>query len=134
MLSIRRETDYALRCVNYLAGCGPSLAVVADISRRMDIPRSFLAKIVQRLSRAGIIRSFVGSSGGITLARGAGQISLYDVIVAMEGPVAVNRCTVSKRACSRRLACPVHPLFLSVRAELERLLKRKNFAGLGRAR
>jgi Rrf2 family protein len=134
MLSIRRETDYALRCVHHLASRGGSLAAVGDISRRMRIPRSFLAKIVQKLSRAGIIRSFVGTKGGFTLARSPDRISFFDVIVAMEGPVALNRCTVEKRSCARSGFCAVHPVIASVRAELERLLKRRTFAGLRRQR
>jgi Rrf2 family protein len=132
MLSIRRETDYALRCVHDLAGRGGRLAAVGDISRRMRIPRSFLAKIVQKLGRAGIIRSSVGVKGGLTLARSPARISFLEVIVAMEGPLAVNRCTVEKRSCSRRGICAVHPVIVSVRVELERLLKRRNFAGLSR--
>jgi Rrf2 family protein len=132
MLSIRRETDYALRCVHHLAGLGGSLAAVGDISRRMHIPRSFLAKIVQKLSRAGIVRSSVGAGGGIALSRSPARISFLDVIVAMEGPVAVNRCTVAARSCRRRDFCAVHPVVVSVRGELERLLRRRNFAGLRR--
>jgi Rrf2 family protein len=132
MLSIRRETDYALRCVQDLASRRGALAAVGEISRRMHIPRSFLAKIVQKLSRAGIIRSCVGVKGGLRLARSPARISFLDVIMAMEGPIAINRCTVDKRACLRRGFCAVHPVVVSVRGELERLLRSKNFADLRR--
>jgi Rrf2 family protein len=127
MLSIKRETDYAVRCVLYLSGKGDAVTMVDEIAREMEIPRSFLAKILQKLSREKIVNSFVGVKGGFSLARDPALISLYDVIAAIEGPLAVNRCTAEPRSCSRQSGCSVHPVFISVREELERLLKARTF-------
>ena len=130
MLQIKRETDYAIRCIYYLAGKENEVIMVDEISSRMKIPRSFLAKILQKLSKADIVRSYVGVRGGFYLSRKPEEISLYDIIIATEGPVAMNRCTVSKRACSFSRTCGVHPIWISVRRQIEEVLKKSNFGGI----
>jgi len=127
MLQIRRETDYAIRCVYYLAGKEDEVIMVDEISREMRMPKSFIAKILQRLSKAGIVDSYVGVKGGFHLAKKPQQISLYDVIIAIEGPIAMNRCTVNKRICSLSSTCRVHPIWVDVRKEVERILKKSTF-------
>jgi len=127
MLQIRRETDYAIRCVYYLAGKEDEVIMVNEISREMRMPKSFIAKILQRLSKAGIVDSYVGVKGGFHLAKKPQQISLYDVIIAIEGPIAMNRCTVNKRICSLSSTCRVHPIWVDVRKEVERILKKSTF-------
>jgi Rrf2 family protein len=127
MLQIRRETDYAIRCIYYLAGKEKEVIMVDEISREMKIPKSFLAKILQRLSKAGIVNSYVGIKGGFYLARKPQKINLYDVITAIEGPVAMNRCTVDKRSCSLSKTCMIHPIWIEVRSEIEQILKKSNF-------
>ncbi len=127
MLQIRRETDYAIRCVYYLAGKENEVIMVDEISREMRMPKSFIAKILQRLSKAGIVDSYVGVKGGFYLAKKPQQISLYDVIIAIEGPIAMNRCTVNKRICSLSTTCRIHPIWIDVRKEVERILKKSTF-------
>jgi Rrf2 family protein len=126
MLQIRRETDYAIRCIYYLSE-RDKIVMVDEISREMHIPKSFLAKILQRLSKAGIVTSYVGVKGGFNLAKTPGQISLYDIIVAIEGPVALNKCTVNKRSCSLSRTCKVHPIWVNIRDEIEALLRKSTF-------
>jgi Rrf2 family protein len=127
MLQIRRETDYAIRCIYYLAGKDNRVIMADEISREMKMPRSFIAKILQKLSRAGVVASTVGVKGGFSLSRSPQRISLYDVIVAIEGPIALNRCTVDEASCSLSKTCKIHPIWMNVRRELERVLKESNF-------
>ena len=127
MLQIKRETDYAIRCVYYLAEKDKQVVMVDEISREMKAPRSFVAKILQKLAKAGIVNSYVGVRGGFYLARKPGKISLYDIITVIEGPIALNKCTVSDRSCSLSRTCRVHPIWVSVRKEIEEILKRSNF-------
>jgi Rrf2 family protein len=131
MLSIKRETDYAIRCVYYLSGKSDEVIMVDEIAREMCIPKSFLAKILQKLAKSNIVKSYVGVKGGFILAGNPGDITLYDVIDAVEGPVAMNRCTVKKKECSLSSACKVHPVWVSVRQEVERMLREKNFGDIG---
>lgn len=132
MLSIKRETDYAIRCVYYLSGKPGEVTMVDEIAREMCIPKSFLAKILQKLAKAHVVKSHVGVRGGFFLAREACDITLYDVIVAVEGPVAMNRCTVKKKECALSSKCAVHPVWVTVRRDVEKILKESNFGMLRR--
>lgn len=127
MLQIRRETDYAIRCIYYLSGKEREVVMAEEISREMKTPRSFLAKILLKLSRAKIVESTVGVKGGFSLSRKPSQISLYDVVIAIEGPIAMNRCTVDKRSCDLSRTCKIHPIWVDVRGEIEKVLKKSNF-------
>ena len=134
MLQIRRETDYAIRCVYYLSCRHADVIMVDEIAREMSVPKSFLAKIVQKLSRAGIVESFVGIQGGFRLSKKPREISLYDVITAIEGPVAMNKCTVSKKSCNLSRTCKIHPIWIRVRTEIEDILKESTFQKIRSAR
>lgn len=111
-MEITRESDYAVRCVLYLSRCsGENPVMIETIAAEMDIPRSFLAKILQRLARAEIVKSFRGVKGGFQLNRPTSKISLLNVIEAIEGPVAMNRCTIDPQRCNFSSTCTVHPVW-----------------------
>lgn len=129
-MQITRKTDYAIRSVLYLASRSDAITMIDEIAREMGIPRSLLAKILQKLVKAGIIRSFRGIGGGFRLDREPGDISLLDVIEAIQGPIAMNACALEKGACSRSPDCVVHPVWVEVRREAERILGGKDFAAL----
>jgi Rrf2 family protein len=131
MLSIKRETDYAIRAVYYLAVKKDAVAMVDEIAREMQIPKSFLAKIMQKLSRAGLVKCFVGMKGGCSLAKKPEGISFHEVIEAIEGPMVMNTCTLKKETCSLSRDCVVHPVWVAVRRDVENILKSNNFGNLG---
>lgn len=128
-MQITRETDYAIRCVYYLAGKKGGVTMVDEIARKMDTPKSFLAKILQKLARAGIVESFRGVKGGFRLAMSPKQISLLDVIEAIQGPVVMNICALDKKMCRLSDSCSIHPVWVDIRRRVEKLLRKKNFAG-----
>ncbi|MDF1614396.1 RrF2 family transcriptional regulator [Desulfurivibrio dismutans] len=127
-MQITRATDYAIRCVYCLARHPGELWMIDDIAREMEIPKSFLAKILQKLARAKLVESQRGVRGGFRLARPPREISLHDVMVAIEGPVAMNVCTMEGGRCDRSGQCRVHPVWVTVRQEVEEILKARNFA------
>ena len=129
-MQITRETDYAIRCVYYLAGKPGEVTMVDEISREMHVPKSFLAKILQKLTRASLVRSYRGVKGGFSLARRPREINLLDVIEAIQGPVAMNKCAIDDSLCRFSATCSVHPVWIEVRKEVEQILKQKNFAKL----
>jgi Rrf2 family protein len=130
VMQITRETDYAIRCVHYLSGKRGEVTMVDEISREMCIPKSFLAKILQKLSRASIVKSYRGVKGGFELSRHPAKINLLDVIEAVQGPVAMNLCALDEHLCSFSDTCSIHPVWVEVRREVEKILKRKTLAGL----
>jgi Rrf2 family protein len=129
-MQITREADYAIRCVLYLSQYYGEVKVVDEIARAKSIPRVFLSKILQKLSRAGIVRSHRGVKGGFELAKRPGDISLLDVIEAIDGPVAMNRCAIDRRLCSLSDECVVHPVWVELRKEIERRLRKIDFGRL----
>jgi Rrf2 family protein len=101
--------------------------MVEEISREMSIPKSFLAKILQKLTKVGILKSFRGVKGGFQLARKPGQISLLDVIETIQGPTAMNKCAVDKKSCKFSSSCTVHPVWVELRKKVEQHLKKVTF-------
>ena len=129
-MQITRQTDYATRCVLHLSRMKERVLVVDDIARVMDIPKSFLAKILQRLTKAGIVKSSRGIKGGFQLAKKPGQISLLDVIEAIQGPAGMNRCAINKFTCKFSNTCTVHPIWVELRRKVEQHLEKITFQKL----
>ena len=132
-MQITRETDYAIRCVLYLTSKTDRIVMVDEIARKMATPKSFLAKILQKLVKANIARSFRGVKGGFQLGREPKDITLLDVIVAVEGMIALNACALDKSLCGFSSTCAVHPIWISLRGEFNELLARHNFADIARS-
>lgn len=110
MLKINRQTDYAVRVVLALAKHGEgSRLSSAEIQQEMLIPKAFMTRIVAQLSRHGLINTYPGRDGGLTLPRPASQITLKDVVEAFEGPILLSECMQVKgeNDCPFQSNCPV---------------------------
>ncbi len=127
---VTRETDYAVRCVLFLTRMETEIASVGEIAEKMHIPKSFLAKILQRLVRAGIVESSRGSGGGFWLLKRPEDITLLDILTAMQGVAPVNTCAIDKRRCSLSAKCCVHPIWVDIRRDVERRLATTTMANL----
>jgi Rrf2 family protein len=137
IIQFNQATDYAFRVVLFL-GQLPAAAIVRgpEIAVSQNIPSRFLLKIMRSLAQAGIIKSFRGVAGGYALAKSPAQVSLYDVIAAMEGPVVIQRCLSDPDSCTRRseAVCPVHQALDTVQVALVDKLRSIKFAELAPAR
>lgn len=112
MLEITKQADYALRAVVDVARSQSNERIpTADIAARQSIPLPFLAKIISQLVVRGILTSTRGANGGVSLARTADQISMLDIIEAIDGPVLLNRCTLDPQACELRSTCSICEVF-----------------------
>jgi Rrf2 family protein len=129
---VTREADYAVRCILYLAQEAGRTISAAEISKSTSIPRSFMAKILQRLSKKDIVRSVQGITGGFQLAREPGEINLLEVIEAIQGPVATNLCAVDNQLCDNSGTCAVHPVWVKLKETTEEQLREVTFAKLMR--
>lgn len=124
-------TEYAMRGLAELAcrgGEGPVL--LADLVNGTGLPRDFMAKIFQRLVRAGILGSTKGRGGGFTLARPQHEITLMHVIEAMEGPQLLDQCVVGLEKCTDHMPCPQHDLYKPIRQRLKDYLNTTTLADL----
>lgn len=127
-MQITRQADYALRAIMYLARLGPKeRAATKKIAEDQKIPPSFLAKIISQLSIAKLIDTSRGAHGGVVLARPASQISLLEVVEAIDGPIALNECTVSPGRCENADNCPLHEIWQEVQDELVSKLRSTTF-------
>ena len=118
-MEISRRTDYGIRVVLDLASTTQdALSATREIARRQKIPSPFLAKIIAQLSVAGLVTTHRGAGGGVALARPPAQISLLQVIEALDGPVRLNRCLIQPQACPNDGHCPVHQVLAEAQAAL----------------
>lgn len=127
---ISRETDYAVRTVLYLAQKGDHTTNVTEVSHAMHIPKSFLAKILQRLRKKNMLVSVRGVNGGFKLAKKPSEISLFDIMESMQGPTTINLCVNDSKKCRLSSTCPVHPVWMEIRQEVEKRLQKQTVAAL----
>jgi Rrf2 family protein len=101
-----------------------------DLVRGTGLPRDFMAKIFQRLVKAGLLRSAKGRGGGFSLARSAHQITLLHIVEAIEGPQRLDQCVVGLEKCSDTTPCPQHDLYKPIRQRLKDYLSTTTLADL----
>jgi len=126
---ITREADYAIRVVLYLAQHSDEGAVsTADLAEEMDIPYRFLRKIVRRMVEAELVVSQRGQGGGLRLARKEGDISLADVLNAIDpSGVKLNLCMLEGEECQRSKFCVISKKFEVLQEELYEKLRSITF-------
>ena len=122
MLRLSKKADYALMAMKHLAvrgdqGAGGSSSA-REIAEQYDIPIELLAKVLQRLVRKGLLDSHQGTRGGYQLARLPGQISVADVIQAIDGPVVVTACSTDEGTCEQFAKCNVRDPLWRVRERI----------------
>ncbi len=128
-MQITRQADYAVRAVVHLAKLEVGhRASTSQISEEQRIPLTFLAKIVSQLSVAGLLRTTRGARGGVALARPADEISLLEVVEAIDGPMALNECTSDSDACPMGDECVVRDVWCEARADLVKRLAQTKFS------
>ncbi len=127
-MQITRQADYAVRAVLYLSKIGPEMrAATSQIAQEQQIPPSFLAKIVSQLSVAGLLQTSRGARGGVSLARSPEQISLLEVVEAIDGPILLNECVAGNGACTFGDNCPMQPIWCDAQSELVQRLRSTTF-------
>jgi Rrf2 family protein len=127
-MQITRQADYAVRAVLHLSTMqNGGRAPTSKIATEQKIPPSFLAKIVSQLSVAGVVQTSRGARGGVSLARDAKDISLLEVIEAIDGPITLNECVNDPKSCPFGDSCTVHSIWCEAHAELVNKLSATNF-------
>jgi Rrf2 family transcriptional regulator, iron-sulfur cluster assembly transcription factor len=130
-MQLTRSGEYGLKGVVFLAKQPPQrFSLVSEISKEQRIPEKFLAKIFQRLSKAGVLRSIRGSNGGFALGRPPSEITMRSVIEAIEGPIALNRCLLREGECEEEKVCPLHEVLGEAQERLLEVLERTTMEDL----
>jgi Rrf2 family iron-sulfur cluster assembly transcriptional regulator len=111
-MQITRAGEYGVLGLMHLARRKPGQrAMIDEVSRDERIPRSFLGKIFQQLARAGLVRSVRGSHGGFALLKNPAEISVLQIIEAVEGKIVFQRCRMDKPDCEHAGGCALCGLF-----------------------
>ena len=108
MLRLSKKADYALMAMKHLATHADRASASArEIAEQYDIPAELMAKVLQRLARRGLVLSLQGTRGGYRLARPTTQISVADIIQAIDGPLTVTACSTDDENCGQYSKCNI---------------------------
>src|SRR5512144_2264161 len=124
MLKLTKKADYGLMAMKHLAERAPQGACSAkDVADAYGIPQEALAKILQRLAKAGLLKSQHGINGGYTLARDPNLISAFEVIQAIDGPLFITSCVTVRGECDQTDRCTIREPLRKVNQSIEDVLK-----------
>ncbi|MBY4797611.1 Rrf2 family transcriptional regulator [Collinsella sp. AGMB00827] len=122
-MDISRKTDYAIRMLSMLVDLDESEALSVRIAAEQgDVPYSFARSIQHSLMHAGIIESLRGVRGGMRLKIDASTVTLRAIVEAVQGPIAVNQCTLPDVTCPREKGCCYHPVWVGAQMLLRNYL------------
>src|SRR6202049_602109 len=108
MLKLTKKADYGLMAMKHLAEhVEQGACSTKDVADSYHIPQEALAKILQRLVKAGLLHSQHGTNGGYTLARDAGKITAFEVIRAIDGPLFITSCVTVRGECDQSDRCNI---------------------------
>ncbi len=130
-MKLTRGTDYGIIAILYLA-MQPldRVTLLHEIAQSQDVPESYLAKIFQDLSKEGLVRSRRGAKGGVSLARPSSEITLRQVIEALQGPISLTRCLDIREDCPHAETCSVAPVLQKAQEQLLATLDAATFDAL----
>ena len=122
MALISKSCEYGLRAALFIAARGAGGFVpIRDISRELGISFHFLTKILQKLTQEGLLKSYRGPSGGVALARPAREISMLEIVRAIEERDIFTSCALGLKGCSDATPCPLHRVWAQERARIEKM-------------
>jgi len=105
MKLITRDTDYAIRALNYIVCNKGKIISITELVRELETPKPFLRKILQILSINGILKSYKGKNGGFVLAREPDSIFLLDLMQIFQGQFKISECIFKKNECPNQQYC-----------------------------
>lgn len=129
-MQITKQADYAVRAVLYLARNPGRRVPTSEIAETQHIPNSFLAKIISQLSISGIVQTWRGVHGGVTLARDPEDLTLLEVVEAIDGPIRLNTCVGEDGYCPFKKSCPMTTIWNEAQQVLVEKLKTTYYSAL----
>jgi FeS assembly SUF system regulator len=108
MVRLGKLTDYGLVLMTYIARGGSSLRTARDLAEESHLPVSTVSKLLKELLQSGLLISHRGIRGGYVLARAPQEISVLEIIAAIEGPMALTECSTEVSGlCNLESGCPI---------------------------
>jgi len=128
MVGLSQTTGYAVAALTYLGRYPDRRVLGREIAEGADVPAPYLSKLLHAMVGAGLVNSKRGYRGGFRLERDPDQISLLDIVKAVEGEKGVDVCLLGRSECSDDRACPAHQFWAVERGRIERKLARISIA------
>ncbi len=126
MFTVSTQIRYALRALTRIAGSkNKDVVTLGTVSTSEGISRKYLENIFKQLKKAGIVRSERGPFGGYSLTRSPSEITLYDLVVAIDGPVTAVNCLKDENSCERNEGCNTKPVWREFQDHIVRFLSSK---------
>lgn len=126
-----KKCELGLQAVLYLSTLEQGKTASAiDISKKMNVPKEFVAKVLQSLTASGIVDSKKGKSGGFFLARPASDIRLIDIVKAIDGLSVFEKCVLGFPGCTIEKPCPLHYKWGRIRDEAFAMLSTETLKDL----
>ncbi len=129
-LELTRRCDYAIRAVIVLARHAPEVMGASRLAAEAGIPRRFVPEVMAQVVRAGIAETRLGRAGGYRIGRPPGDISVLDVVIAVEGDVRRHACVLRNAPCGSDGTCDLHGVFRAAQDALLHELRRATIAGV----
>lgn len=129
-----KETEYALRSLVYIQhqNYRELRPGIEEISKEIEAPKAFTAKILQRMARMGFVRSVKGKGGGFEFDTTRPDLSLKELIIAVEGGDIFNGCGFGLSSCSCENPCPMHEKYGPIRDAINKLVSEETVQSLAR--
>lgn len=122
MLCLSQTTGYAIKALGCLNESPGQCGLIAEIAERTRLPKPYLAKIVNSLARKGLVTAKRGHKGGVSLSRRPEDISLLQIVEAVEGKNWLGPCLLSLDECTSDHTCPTHDFWLDISQRIQRKL------------
>ena len=128
-----RQCEYGIQGVLYLA-LKPQgeMTSIKELTKHLDIPYHFLGKILQRLTHNGLLISLKGPTGGFALGKSPKDITLFDIVDAIDGSDFKTKCVLGFSECSGKSPCSVHSTWGKMRDDVYQMLVNKNIAEMAK--
>ena len=132
-MQLTRAADYAVRVMIHLAGLPAGTRTSrTELAETAGCPEQFLSKVLQNLTRTGLVISHRGNTGGFELPELHRHASVLEVIEAVEGPIHLNLCLGQDNACDRQSWCPAHLVWARAQQAMTEVLRTTSISELAR--
>lgn len=122
---LSKSCVYGLRAALYLAAKNDGeYHSLREMSEELEISFHFLTKILQQLTADGLMESYKGPNGGVKLSSKGKRATLFDMVVAIDGPGLFTQCALGLPGCGSQKPCPLHESWVDTRGSIESMLKK----------
>jgi len=122
-MQVTKTLDYAVRSLTYMGNQPVEKHSMKEISHEQRIPLNYLAKIMRRLVKKGLVRSTLGPDGGYTLRKLPKEINLRDIYEAIEGEIRMVDCMDKDNVCALYETCPQLPVWDRIQLSMIKILE-----------